>query len=264
MAVSTLGYVAANFTIPASTTISVTNGGGGPTTVTITAGTYNIDTFMTQLQSDLQTQRAPSGSAWTCAVSLGSTGTGKVTIDAPTDTWSITWTSTAVRDVLGFTANITSVTTAQTGAAQARGLWMPNCPLFPASGKVLSAPRVTDLRQTVSPTGFVISHVGNSKYMHNGLRWSHVEVGRVWQASEAVTNESLEKFLTDAQFGLGSPLFTPGSKCKIYSHEAETLGDTTIAGWYIQGAGSMESVVKRVDASWDGLWSVEFSVTTDA
>ena len=53
------GRIEAQFTVPASTTIEVTNNGGGPTTVTIAAGTYFMTTFVAYLQTALTAQRAP-------------------------------------------------------------------------------------------------------------------------------------------------------------------------------------------------------------
>jgi len=257
------GHFLAFFTIPASTTISVTNGGGGPTTVTITAGTYTIATLIVQLQTDLQTQRAPSGSAWTVTHSTGASGTGKVAIDCPTDTWSITWTSAALRDLLGFTANITSVTTEQTGANQSLGFWMPDCPMF-IEGNYLAAPDVTDFRQTVSPTGVTIGHTGNTRYEHNGLTYSHVPDARTWKSAEVVVNESLQQFLRDSQWGTGNTFFTPSSKCVIVAHTGTAIGNGTLTGWYLKGAPSMAAIVKRAGESWDGLWSVgPISIVSD-
>lgn len=250
------GRFLAFFTVPSGVTIIVT-ANGITTVVAITAGVYTIATFMTQLQTNLQAQRPPAGSAWTVSLSTGASGTGQVTIDAPDDTWSITWTSTDLRDLLGFEDNIAGVTTAQTGVAHARGLWMPDCTLFLAH-RYKAAPPSTDLRQTESPDGFVIGHVGNRKYKHRNVRYQLVPFNRVWLADEVVENESLEAFLTDVQWGLGHAWFTNTSKCVIVLHDGTEIGGGSVAGWYIKGCESMDACTQRADESWDGNWTVTF------
>src|SRR3990167_5593249 len=52
--------------------------------------------------------------------------TGKVTISATgVTTFNVTWTSTTLRDYLGFTANLSGAAS-YTGTNQARFLWLPN------------------------------------------------------------------------------------------------------------------------------------------
>lgn len=252
------GYLASALTIPSGVSLSVTTDAGGPTAVTWTAGNYeSIIAALAQLETDLQAGQAPSGDGWDLSISTGSGGTGKVTIDAPDDTWSITWSSTAARDILGFTANISSVTTAQTGADQARGIWLPDRPLF-VDGHWLNAPRVTDHRQTESPTGFMITHVGNLKYRHRNLRYALVEKQRVHLAAETVTNESLERFLMDTQWGQGHAWFSPGAKTIVVAHDGNELGNTTVAGWYLKGCAALDEVARRHGESLDIHWDVVF------
>jgi hypothetical protein len=241
------------FTVPIAVTITVTND-AGTTVVTITPGVYTLATLVAQLQTDLQTQRPPAGTAWTVSLSIGATGTGQVTIDAPTDTWSITWTSTDLRDLLGFTADIAAVTTPQTGPKQARGLWMPDTTLF-VDGFYKAAIPVSDLIQTEGPTGFVIGHSGNKKYKQRNLKWGQVPINRTWIAAELVANESLEQFLTDVQWGEGHAWFRPSSKIQVIAHTGVQLGNGAVVGWYFKGCADMTECVRRYDATWDGQWT---------
>lgn len=260
------GHVMARFTVPASTTIDTTSTAGGSDTVTVPAGDYFIDadplgtdSLISTLQGTLQAVDA----SWLVTLSTGASGTGKVSISCD-GTWSITWTSTALRDLLGFTANISSATGTRTGTNHARGLWLPDCPLS-LDGNYLGAPDVTDMRQTESPDGFTITHVGNRKYRHRNVRWSHVPGNKTWVASETTTHESLQRFLIDTQWGLGHSWFTPGSKCYIMTHSGQSVGNDGVDGWYLNGLRSMEEVVTRVDGGgFDGLWRVAIpSITSD-
>lgn len=99
------------FTIPSSTSVSASNSGGGATTVTVTAGASFLGDLITDFQTQLNNTRAPSSGSWTVSesngrVSIACTGTASV------PSFSLDWTSTALRDTLGFTKNINYPTTA--------------------------------------------------------------------------------------------------------------------------------------------------------
>jgi hypothetical protein len=254
------GYIMAAFTTSSTSSVSVTNGGGGPTAVNDYAGgnyyiagsnEITINNFTEDFQASLQSQRPPSGSAWTVTYS---TTTNKVTIDCPTDTWSLVWTDTALRDLLGFTADITASTVAVTGSNPVRGVWASDCPIF-LDGALTAKPRVSDLRQTESPSGFVIGHVGNLKYRHRNVRWSHVPVASTFKEYESGAY-SFERFLEDTQWGLGHTYFTPSSKVMISAHDGSFVGGTTVDGWYMKGVSSIDDCVKRSGEAWDGYWAV--------
>lgn len=251
------GCIAAEPVVPAEVTISVTSNGGGPTTVTLTAGTYaTLFDVADQLETDLNAQRPVTAGVWTVSYSAIDAGsTGRFTIAVSAGTFSITWTSTALRDLLGFTDNISSASTS-TGDDHAIGIWHPDCPLN-INGDYRSAPRSTDLRQSMSPTGRVYGHIGNTRYQHTGLRYSHVPQHKTWAAAETLTNESLERFLIDTQWGGGHTWFTPSSRVTIYGPGGLTVGGDSAPSWSLLELTSMESAVRRID-SWDGLWSVEF------
>lgn len=261
MAITTIGYMASIFTVPASTTISVTTNAGGPTTVTIAAGTYRTGDFFGTLSSSLIAQRSVSGGTWDVSFSSGGSvgDTGLVTIGVTNGTFSITWTSTDLRDLLGFASDISSQTSV-TGTKQHRGHWLPDCPLYLDSGDYQSAPRVTDLRQSATPTGLVYGHIGNVSYKHSGLRYSHVATDRIWTAQETayggVANQSLERFLLDTQWAQGHAWFSPSSRVMTVAHSGSPLGGSVLY-WSLVGVGSMEDVVKRID-EWDGRWSASF------
>ncbi len=252
------GRVEASFTVPASTTIAVTTNAGGPTTVTVAAGSYYMSDFVTYLQGALIAQRSVTTGTWVVSYSTGASGTGKITIAVTNGTYTITWTSTNLRDLLGFTATLTGTAT-NTGANQARGLWIPDCPIN-MDGDPAQAPRMTDLRTTQSPTGIVIGLVGNSFYRHKRIRWSHVEKVRTWIGSESTVNASWERFVVDTQFGLGHAWFTPVSLVQVYDLAGAKVGINAnsgagVSGWYMVGINSTE--LARSTENWTGMFSIE-------
>lgn len=208
------GRLEAFITVPSGVSISVTNNGGGPTTVNITAGSYAPTSLCAHIASALTAQRAPSSGSWSVTLSTGSAGTGQVTIAMSAGTFSITWTSTVLRDLLGFTGNITTQTSS-TGANACRGLWLPKCPMM-IEGHPASKGTSTDARSTMSPTGKSLTLKGTTKYRRRGLVWSHVANAQYREAAAAVTYSSLEQWITDTQWGDGHAWFTPGSAFQIY------------------------------------------------
>jgi hypothetical protein len=205
---------------------------------------------------------AAVSAAWT--VSLSST-TGLVSLGwtgYSTPTWSLSWTDTSMRDVLGFAANISAVTTTQTGTQQCRGVWIPDWPLQ-LDGDPEQAPTISDLRTSQSPTGVVLGLSGNTFYRHTGLVYSHVARDRVWESAATYDHASWEWFFRETQLGLESSLFTPASPLQIYWNNAGTLtllGDAAndgagTDGWTITGLGSVEP--RPSQANYTGLFRIE-------
>lgn len=260
------GRAEGQFIVPTGgTTLSVTNGAGGPTAVTVAAGAYFLTAFLAALQAALIAQRPPSTGTWVVTLSTGASGTGKVTINCTqvAGTWSITWTDTTLRDLLGFTLNIVAVAVAQTGTKQARGLWIPDCPLN-LDCDTARAPLVTDAISTVSPRGDVTTLEGNEMYRHTGMKWPLVSKAKVWEAAAAIVNASWETFWKDVHLGRGGlSWFTPGSKLQIYDHQSPSVqlgidanGGAGVGGWVAtKGPTSIEP--KKHDGQWTGLWVIE-------
>lgn len=254
------GYVSAGFTLPNSITISVTTNSGGPTAVAITPEYYeSIDGFLTEFVFQLNAQRPVTAGTWTVTNTLANAGAPPlITIAVTAGTFSITWTSTVLRDLLGFAANISAQTSA-TGTTAVRGVWQPDCPLTTMK-RHRSAPLKTDMRQSRAPTGTVYANVGNERYQHDDVRWSHVPSHKAWRIDETVTNESLQQWLDDTQWGRGHAWFAVSSKCRVIAHDGNLVGGgDSINNWWPTGITSVGDIVTdRVAEGWDGYWSVRF------
>jgi hypothetical protein len=146
----------------------------------------------------------------------------------------------------------------QTSTQQARGLWFPDCPIN-LEGDPERAPIVSDARSSMSPTGEVVTLVGNTYRRHRNIVWSHVPIAQVWDGEATYENGSWEEFFSETQLGLGSSWFSPGSLVQIYWSNAGTdslLGaDATIAGWSIIGLNSIEP--QKSSPDWTGHWRIE-------
>lgn len=258
MAVTIAGRVEARVTVPSSTTVSATNSGGGPTSVTLPAGTYYLTALLAALQTALTSGRAPSTGSWSVSLDVA---TGLVTINC-TGTWSLAWTSTNLRDLLGFTADISSSSTAQTGTKQARGLWLPGCPITLQESDPRQAPTVTDLRTTRGPTGIAFGLWGNSSYEHTGVVWPYVTKAQTWEQDANTTNASWEFFFRETQLGNGLSWFSVLSSVQIYDHTGTLVGINANSGagltngWQILGVGNIAPKRSLQDGS-TLFWRIE-------
>lgn len=258
------GYVLSlAITVPAAETISVTNNGGGPTAVTLTPGTYSPLTLATMLQTVLTAQRPPGSGAWSVSVSLT---TGQVTIAMSAGTFSITWTSTNLRDVLGFTANIVTVASS-TGPNQAKGMWLPDCTLV-SDIDIRRAVLDTHRRVSIAPNGRTSSARGPGAYKHTGLRWQLVASNRVWTAEEntggnpSLVNSSYETFARDALFNLGHTWFPYDGRVAIVDHRGAAAGaDAAITGWQVASLPELSSI-RMASPGYVGQLVIEWPLIT--
>jgi hypothetical protein len=170
----------------------------------------------------------------------------------------------------GFTAGLSTAlsnfaaTFAQTrtGTQQARGVWIPDCPLFIADSDPRLAPVGSDARSTVSPTGESITFVGNYFREHKSLRWSHCPIAQIREQSATYANASWLTFWNDTQLGKGHSWFLPGSNLLIVDHTGQVVGSDMQAwgptrGWAVLNPNEVQP--KRVHpGGWPGHWSVEF------
>lgn len=205
--------------------------------------------------------------AWTVTLSTGPTGTGQVSINctggATPPAYSLAWTSTTLRDLLGFTADISGATSVQTGTKQARGLWIPDCPVQTPNGHGRRVPKVSDLRTTTSPTGTVLGLIGNVFFRHQGVGWSHVPQAKTWEQAVAIPNASFETFFNETQLGQSSSWFLPSSPIQLYGHDGVLFGQDAngvtglVNGWQMTGITSIEPKVSD-PSGWPGYWAIEF------
>ncbi len=254
------GRLEAYFTVPSASSILASDAGGGPTSVSLTAGSYTPTSFVAHVVARLNAVMASA--VWSGSLSVGTSGTGLVTLTR-SGTWSITFSTAAAGTVMGFVGDLTGVSGSQVGTQNARGLWLPDCPLN-LDGDPASTPEHSDARSSESPTGAVITLVGCFKYAHSNLRWSHVRQSKALAGSESPTYSSWQSWIRDTQHGRGHTWFTPGSGFQVYYSSAgsEVIvgadrngGAGPLGGWFASPPISKIDP-KRVDAGWLGMWEV--------
>lgn len=249
------GRLEAQFTFSSALTGTVTDSNGGPTAWSVAAGSYYFLELVAAFQAALIAATGAVGNNFTVTVSDGESGTGKCTITTTDNPWSIAFTSTSLRDILGFTGNITNVNTAQTGTNHCIGLWLPDVPMIAPhgadDGTEVAGTRVKAVTQTVSPTGAVWSFVGSGFEEYRGIRWEGVSRARTKIIGEDVANESFEYFLEQCIWN-GSGYFTAYPKMRLY-WDADTDGTYTIC----RLVGLPEFEPQRFADTWVGRYIVE-------
>lgn len=249
------GRIEAQMTAPAGITFTATNS-AGTQTVALPLGSYYPSDLGAELATVLNGY-APSG--WTVALSTGPNGTLQWTIACSMTPFAIAWGSaTTLRDILGFTGDITATLSPATGAKQGRGLWMPDCPINLKSDP-RAAPTGSDLRQTASPTGRVLGLIGNTFYQHMTVGWQAVPPSRTWEGLASLPNASWEFFFNETQYGRGASWFTPSSKLRIFDHTGAAMGGmgnlgAGVDGWQIVGLDGIAPALTQ--APWTGLYNI--------
>lgn len=241
------GRLEAQMTVPVGGwAVSATNAGGGPTVVTVPAGSYYGSDLLTTFAAQLNASRPPG---WTVTASLGEGGTGLVTINCSSTPWSITWTSTDLRNALGFTGNIVAVSASQVGTSSLDGVWIPDCAMARRDTSYGLDVR-SDRRDSVSPTGSVYTLVGNTHFRHPPLTWSHVSRSR---AQPTGGRNNWFQFVYRTQLGTVS-YFAPGAMVNIYT---DADASTLLAASPAKMPGLADSVgMEPSVAGWDGRWRI--------
>lgn len=246
---STHGALHARLRMSSATTwtISASYGGGGYSSVTVASP--STDYYLVDILSTLQTAlNASFGTGWTVSGSFGESGTGLVSISKTGTTWGIQFTSTAFRDLIGFTGNITGTAgQVQTGTYIADTIWLPGTPKNAQYKDAKPVHYQTDKRTLMSPTGIVTTLYGNKFAEIPRVSWSTVMEARARGITE---RGSFERWWYQSQLG-EEIFFDPGSTVKYYPDAASATN-------YVVRIPDLESsnMLPTVD-NWSGLYVVD-------
>lgn len=240
-----------------SVAVTETGGGGGPHTVTVPAGDYYLSTGDTiaddlpQEFADQLTANASLSGTYTVTISAAESGTGLVTIAATGITsFTLTWTSTDLRDVLGFAGTLTPSAASFVGTKHARSLWLPNCPYstlnHDEAGWVES-----DFRAQETMSGNAFLFAGERRTV-NSIMWPAITRAKVWTANETTTNESLQTFWLDVILGEATWSKTAGGPIRWHARSASN--DSTYHTYHATTWSEFKPDVVR--EGWTSLWRI--------
>lgn len=188
---------------------------------------------------------------YSSSIGAGENGTGTITFSC-TESFSITFTNTDLRDTLGFTGNTGSATSHESDQ-HVQGLWLPDCPVetpyhLSSAGRVRSAGIVT-----LAEDGTYYAFHGASHTM-NEYVYAACTQAKTITAAESTTGESYETFWKDAVRG-EEPWAVAGRQLRFYK---DTTDDATFLTYNVTDIA--EPNYNRVRPDWDGLWSVRLDV----
>jgi hypothetical protein len=222
---------------------------GGPTTVTLPAGTYWISDLLSTFTGLLNAAFGGDG-AFSYSANFDEGADGLVAFQHTVETFSWTWTSTNFRDLLGFTANLTPAASSFSGTEVCEAIWRPDNP-FDAPRGTTTGIRKFDRTLQVSPQGDQEALAYQNKRTVGTIRFPIVGKARTLRAQESVTNESFETWFENTHGGLVT-YFGAAPKCRWY--------------WDANLATKIEFKLtkpvdtfmpERVDPNWIGLWAWE-------
>lgn len=200
-------------------TLTVNDGANYAATLAAATVYSGPTAVVTALVAALNTAAAGAGSArtWTGSIASGEQGTGYVTltISAGANVTG-TWTTTTLRDYLGWTGNLSGAIT-YTSPSGCLGMWLSDSPIVQPfnlgdTGNVEAA-----LTQTMSRLGVTKTILAASRTRHPGIVWTHVSLARARQSQEANGVRSWERFVRDCMIGSsGLSYFLPGGDLKIF------------------------------------------------
>jgi len=232
--------------------------GAGNVTANIIAGLQAFlssgydggDSFITLFDTILTTI---GGSPFTVTIGAGENGTGKVTITKGSGNFNITWVSTDLRDMLGFTQGNLTGANSYTGASQAKGLWLPNSPGNSMYGAADKGFYETDTVATESPSGNVKAFFANKKQV-NVISWRGITFAKCRVSAEVTANESYEQFWLDCILGEKSWAAGPCGPVRVYWDAGD---DSVYADYKVVGDAMRSFMPEPLEEGWLGLWNIE-------
>lgn len=201
------------------------------------------------LLAEFATQLTAIGDTYT--VALNASGQAVIT-NTDTNSFTIVWDSTELRDLLGFTGTITG-SAAQTSPDHAKALWLPDGPWNKELGNNWPGHERSNKSDSESIEGHVYSLSTGSKTELDSLLWDVICKEKTWAQAEVLTNESLQQLWRDS-FGRGSAAWGRDGG-PIRFHEDET-DDGTYQTYYVPGF-EMYKPTQRV-TNQTGQWRIEF------
>lgn len=166
---------------PTTDRLSVALDGGGLTSVTLTHGLYTPAELVAHIEARLQAVDDP---AWEVTLSAA----GVVQLAATGHTLAVTWTRPALRNWLGWSANVSGASNTATAPASCAGVLIPSLPW-----------------RDLAPLGWRLETSRGETWRRSGRSFKRSLV-RTWQVTARVTSAELATFRAVlAQLTRGAP-----------------------------------------------------------
>jgi hypothetical protein len=224
----------------------------GPATVVVVApGDHYLLEICASLAAALNADATLGGTDYAVTIDDNSeTSTGRVTISVGGPrTFALVWTSTELRDLLGFTANLPGGASSYQSANASPKIWLPDRPRSVGQAPDGSDAWVVDGTTTVAPSG-KRKRMAYAKRYWNTLGFDHVSRRKVWEDDETVVNESLESFYDN--------VFRPGY---AFRYHPDRSVDGTYLAYFLDGESADSFAPERsINPQIDEWWNVRLRV----
>jgi hypothetical protein len=208
--------------------MTVTDSGGTKSVIVLAAGSYYPNSpagtsILATIGTALTADSTLAGTYTLTSDDTTTTATGKTTLTVTGGgaNVQVTWDSTVLRDLLGFSASLTGAATYQSPKS-CQYMFLPNVkranPMVP-EGQIGSP--MTDGTFTLAPSGKTKTLTFATRY-RDRLEFRFLSGTKTWTCYEVVANESLQSFWLKT-IGLGLPL-------RYYPDRTD---DTTYADWRV-------------------------------
>ena len=151
--------------------------------------------------------------------------------------YTITWTDTELRDLLGFTGNLSSASS-HTADNVSPALWSPGYEAISTSPYGTDGYTESDTQILSSPTGLTTTMIKHHTKTLQELAWRHVVISRVWTTAEA--GGEYKRFYDDT--------LETGERVKHYASVNEDETATTTAATLGSALGPYK--LRRIDPTW--------------
>lgn len=227
----------------------------GASTITMPAGRYFLNSvgngsnsFCDELEAQMESAMG-AGSSSVTIDDNSDTSFGVVTI-ARSSAFTITWTSTSIRDLLGFSGNRGSAAS-HVSNFHVKYLFLPNCG---RSG--IMAPESSDgaiesdytLSLGTDGTAYALAY---SKRYKDTLEFRMLKGSKTWEATASLTHETFQQFYED--------VISLGLRVRFHRDRAT---DGTYRTWVVEDGGSFAPtpVIDNWTDSTESLWAIRYMV----
>src|ERR1043166_1643227 len=227
----------------------------GAFTITMPAGRYFLCSpgtgalgFLAELANQMEISMGAGASSVT--VDDNNDGSFGVVTIARSGAFAIAWSSTAIRDLLGFSGN-RGAATSHVSNVHAKYLWLPNCSRSGVMAPTTSGGALETDQQIAMGTDGTVYGTSYSLRALDSMEFRHVRGAKAWADQASLPNEAFEDFYRT--------VIALGLRVRYYR-----LRDTdgTRRTWYIEDGGHYQPV--PFDARWtegpECLWGFRYAV----
>jgi len=229
------------------------------TAKTCTAGNYYLRGYTAEATSQLCEHLTTLVAAVVASSTVTYSATsGKVTITWGSDSHSLTWTDTDLRDLLGFTGNIASAAGPFEATNEPQYVWSPDVAMSDAPVSPLRIVQpVSSTRVHVSRDGTLTTTRGNTRYAAD-VEYQLLDGARVFIPSTGSVNKELEQFFD--VIAAGEPIRLYPDRTLNVSTSFVTVRVAVPGGEEI---GAFDRFARKRIRAYQGLADVQIPVVKD-